>query len=111
MSLLDTVDKVFNTNDSCSLTGEESEKLNKTVKMIDKRVARLEKIILVGMLGLGALVFSGNLYNLPSKVSERIAIATKAYCKETNPAVRTVLIKLIRSEIPFYPETGLCADK
>lgn len=108
--IVDSVLKTFNKADECPLNSKEATEMLAETKVTSKRVLRLEKVVVLSM-----LVIIGINYNtieqLPTnKMMEKVKIANMTYCLEDDERVKHRLLWLIRKEIPFYPEEGLCGS-
>lgn len=43
-------------------------------------------------------------------LNQRLLDSQQDYCATASPAKRAVLLAVIRSQVPTYPESGLCTD-
>lgn len=103
--------KLFDKEDECPLNADQVSDLLVDVKVISKRVLRLEKIIVVSLLIIIGISFNSAERQLADTITSKVKTASLVYCSESNAATRKVLLELIRHEIPFYPEDGLCGSE
>lgn len=103
--------KLFDKEDECPLNADQVSDLLVDVKVISKRVLRLEKIIVVSLLIIIGISFNSAERQLADTIASKVKTASLVYCSENNAETRKVLLELIRHEIPFYPEDGLCGSE